>query len=289
MTTDQTPAPALDPRDIIAARPTLVASDVDGTLIDDQHRISARTREAVQGIVASGTPFVLATGRPPRWIGEVVEQLGVAPLAVSANGAVLYDPNTDRLLDVANLDTDTMAWLAELVERVLPGAGLAAERVGESAHDAASPQFVSTPDYAHAWLIPESVELSTEEVLATPAIKLLARMPGMSSHEMAERLRPHLHGRADLTYSTDNGLVEFSAPGVTKASGLAALAQRVGFDTARVTAFGDMLNDVPMLTMASLGVAVDNAHPIAKAAADEVTTANVDDGVARVLERWLTA
>jgi hydroxymethylpyrimidine pyrophosphatase-like HAD family hydrolase len=53
-----------------------------------------------------------------------------------------------------------------------------------------------------------------------------------------------------------------------------------------VVAFGDMPNDVPMLGWAGLGVAMGNAHPDAVAAADEVTTTNAEDGVARVLERW---
>ena len=60
----------------------------------------------------------------------------------------------------------------------------------------------------------------------------------------------------------------------------------MGITAADVVAFGDMPNDVPMLRWAGLGVAMGNAHPDAMAAADEVTAANTDDGVARVLERW---
>lgn len=88
---------------------------------------------------------MLATGRPPRWIHPVVEGLGYAPLAVCANGAVIYDSDSDRVLSAATLDVDTLTWLSEIALRVLPGAGLAAERVGVSAHDAATPQFVSSP------------------------------------------------------------------------------------------------------------------------------------------------
>jgi hydroxymethylpyrimidine pyrophosphatase-like HAD family hydrolase len=64
------------------------------------------------------------------------------------------------------------------------------------------------------------------------------------------------------------------------------LARPLGITAAEVVAFGDMPNDVPMLGWAGLGVAMGNAHPDAVAAADEVTASNVDDGVARVLERW---
>lgn len=269
--------------------PRLVASDVDGTLIDDEDQISARTRKVIAALVGEGVPFVLATGRPPRWIGMVAEQLGHAPVAVCANGAVLYDSATDRVISARTLDTDTLAWLGDLTRRVLPGSGLAAERIGSGAgdaHDTVNPSFVTAPGYEHAWLNPENVEVDEYEVLAQPAIKMLVRMPGASSAAMHAALAPHVGDRADITYSTDNGLIELAAPGITKASGLAAVAARHGVMPEDVVAFGDMPNDIPMLGWAGRGVAMANAHPDAIAVADEVTATNTADGVARVLERW---
>lgn len=267
-------------------KPKMVASDVDGTLIDHREQVSARTKAAVDALIADGVPFVLATGRPPRWIDPVVEGLGYAPLCVCGNGAVIYDSASDRVLDSRTLDIETLTWMADLAERLLPGCGLAAERVGATAHDAATPQFVSSPEYEHAWLNPDDTQVSRAEVISAPAIKMLIRLPGTSSAVMRTTLEPHLAGRADLTYSTDNGLIELSAPGVTKATGLAAVAQRLGVQHSSLIAFGDMPNDVPMLHMAGHGVAMANAHPEAIAAADEVAPSNVDDGVARTLERW---
>jgi Cof subfamily protein (haloacid dehalogenase superfamily) len=266
--------------------PSLVATDVDGTLIDDDNRVSDRTRAAVHAVVESGTPFVLATGRPPRWIPPVVAELGYAPLAVCANGAVIYDSASDRIIHTTLLSADELAWIADVVRWALPGAGLAAERVAASAHDAASPQFVSAPGYEHAWLNPDNTELAEHEVVAEPAVKLLVRSAGATSRAMADALVPALAGLVDLTYSTDNGLIEISASGVTKASGLRAAADLLGVAADGIAAFGDMPNDIPMLSMARYGVAVENAHPDAKAAADEVTATNAEDGVARVLERW---
>ena len=267
--------------------PGLIASDVDGTLLDGEERVSARTRAAVAAVHAAGVPFVLVTGRPPRWVPPVVEQLGLAPLAVCANGAVLYDSATDEVRHAETLPVALLAELAALALRVLPGAGLAAERVGASAHDSATPQFVSAPGYAHAWLNPDHVEVDDAELLAAPAVKLLVRLPGTTSSAMAARLAPELDGAADLTFSTENGLVELAAPGVTKATGLARVAAELGVDRAGVVAFGDMPNDVPMLAWAGRGVAMGNAHPAALAVADEVAHDHTDDGVARVLERLL--
>jgi len=264
--------------------PRLVASDVDGTLLDNNDTITARTLAVVTTLVQQDVPFVLVTGRPPRWIAPVVDQLGFAPLAVCANGAVLYDAAAGTVLRAHTLDVPLLQQAAELAVRALPGCGLAAERIG--GHDSATPLFVSAPGYAQAWLNPENTEVSADELTSEPAVKLLVRHCGMTSGDMATALGPLLAGTVDLTYSTNNGLVELSAPGVTKATGLAALAADYGVDSGGVIAFGDMPNDIPMLSWAGHGVAMGNANPAVTEVADEITASHNEDGLAQVLERW---
>lgn len=266
--------------------PALIATDVDGTLLDDDERVTPRTRQAVHAAVASGVQFVLATGRPPRWVPPVVEALGFAPMAVCANGAVIYDPDQDRIISARTLDIDVLTELAEMATRVIPGVGLAVERVGRTAHDAATPQFVSSPGYEHAWLNPDNTEVSLEDLLSAPAVKLLIRKAGARSSDMAAELAKHIGLQGDITYSTNNGLIEINPLGTSKATGVEEVARPLGITAEDVVAFGDMPNDVPMLLWAGHGVAMGNAHPDAIAAANEVTATNADDGLARVLERW---
>jgi Cof subfamily protein (haloacid dehalogenase superfamily) len=266
--------------------PALIACDVDGTLIADDEKITPRTRNAVRAAVEAGAQFVLATGRPPRWVQPVVDDLGFAPMAVCANGAVIYDPATDRVVSARTLSVATLAELAEIATRAIPGAGLAVERIGARAHDTATPQFVSSPGYEHAWLNPDNTEVSIQDLLSAPAVKLLIRKAGARSADMAAELAKHVGLEGDITYSTNNGLIEIVPLGINKATGIAELARPLGITDDDVVAFGDMPNDVPMLLRAGHGVAMGNAHSEAIAAADEVTTPNTDDGVARVLERW---
>ncbi|UQX11103.1 HAD family hydrolase [Candidatus Mycobacterium methanotrophicum] len=266
--------------------PALIACDVDGTLVLGDEKITPRTRNAVRAAVEAGAQFVLATGRPPRWVQPVVDELGFAPMAVCANGAVIYDPATDRVLCAWTLSVETLGELAEIATRAIPGAGLAVERIGRSAHDTATPQFVSSPGYEHAWLNPDNTEVSKEDLLSAPAVKLLIRKTGASSADMAAELARHVGIEGDITYSTNNGLIEIVPLGISKATGIAELARPLGIPDDEVVAFGDMPNDAPMLLRAGHGVAMGNAHPEAIAVADEVTTPNTDDGVARVLERW---
>lgn len=266
--------------------PLLVVSDVDGTLVNPAEEITPRTKAAVTAVVSSGTPFILATGRPPRWVAPIAEQLGFGPLAICGNGAVLYDSNADEVLSTRSLEVDTLRVIAEQAYANLPGCGLAAERVGASARDTATAHFVSTPDYEHAWLNPTHNPAPLAEVIDSPATKLLIRVAGARSADMRDALAPHVVGLADITFSTDNGLIELAVPGVSKGAALAGVAAGRGVGAARVLAFGDMPNDLTMLEYAGHAVAMGNATATVKAIADEVTGTNVDDGVAQVLERW---
>ena len=123
-------------------------------------------------------------------------------------------------------------------------------------------------------------------MISSPAVKLLVRKPGMPSSALAAALSKHVGLLGDITFSTNDGLVEISPLGISKAIGVQQIARPLEIAAEDVVAFGDMPNDVPLLSWAGHGVAMGNAHPDAMAAADEVTAPNSDDGVARVLERW---
>jgi hypothetical protein len=128
--------------------------------------------------------------------------------------------------------------------------------------------------------------VSFEDVLSAPAVKLLVRKPGVPSSQLAAMLAKHVGVLGDITYSTDDGLVEISAIGISKAIGLQEITRPLEISAQDTVAFGDMPNDVPMLLWAGHGVAMGNAHPDAIEAANEIAESNNDDGLARVLERW---
>ncbi len=271
-------------------RPRLVATDVDGTLLDPTDQVSERTRVAVHRVIAAGVPFVLVTGRPPRWIPPIVEQLGHAGPAVCANGAVLYDAATDQVSYTVTLDPMQLRVAAEVIATALPGAKLAVELPTASAAINGADQFLAEPGYTHPWPGADSADAPRDVLLGRPAIKLLVRQENASSDLMAAAVRELLGAasgaRLDVTYSTGYGLIELSAPGVTKGTGLARLAGELGVAPADVLALGDMPNDLPMLHWAGHGVAMANAHPAVLEAADEITAGNSEDGLAIILERW---
>lgn len=267
-------------------RPLLIASDVDGTLLGPSESLSDRTISAVRRAIEAGVPFVLASGRPPRWIAPVAKPLDLTGYAVCANGAVLYDCGREEVVAVHGLlRPELLHDIAHALDKALPGCRLAAERVSTDAdHEMRS--FVIEPKYHNPWGDGEGRTAPRAEVLGHPAIKLLVSHLEMSSDEMAEAVRSLFAGEIDVTYSSSGGLVEISAHGITKATGLADVAERLGVDRGRVIAFGDMPNDVEMLSWAGHGVAMENGHPAAQDVADEITGPAGEDGVAQVLERW---
>ena len=205
--------------------PRLVATDVDGTLLNPFDEVTPRTSAVIERLVAGGVTFVLVTGRPPRWIPPVVAQLPMTRFAVCANGGVLYDAVEDRVVWSRTIDPATLAELATVITATLPGCRLAVEGVGEVA---AGDHFVAEPDYIHAWADGDNHTVPRTDLLTRPAVKMLIRDPEMRSDAMVAALAPVIGDAADLTFSHPRGLVEISPAGVTKATGLATVAARYG-------------------------------------------------------------
>ncbi len=99
------------------APPRLVATDLDGTFLDDAERVPLRLRRAVTRLDAAGVQLVLATGRPARWVLPVVEQLTVRPLCLCGNGAVLFDSSTSRIVDIRTIDSQTQHFVVMVAGR----------------------------------------------------------------------------------------------------------------------------------------------------------------------------
>lgn len=269
------------------AAPRLVVSDVDGTLINHAERVSDRMRAVVTAMQTKGAMFTLATGRPARWLLPILEQLPVRPTCVCANGAVVYDSATDTIIQSATLDSSVLHQLVDTIREHLQGAGFGVERVGQSAYDRIDELFAVCPDFHHVWPSDEHATQPLDELLAKPVVKLLVRHPTMSSQAMFEQLNPHIDpDLAALTYSWPGGLLELAAPGVSKRSALQGLADSWGIHQRDIIAFGDMPNDIEMLTWAGRGVAMGNAPREVQAIANLVAPSNEADGVAAVLSTW---
>jgi HAD superfamily hydrolase (TIGR01484 family) len=258
--------------------PALVATDLDGTIIRSDGTISPRTVAAFARVEAAGARFMLVTGRPPRVMGPIARAFGHRGTAICANGALAYDMRTETTEALHLIPPSALAAAAAALRATVPGIGIAVEYPDGHAADALY--------QALNWEVNSSIpRLQDAELFARPASKLLGRHFGYSCDDLLALARPALDGLVTVTHSNAKGLVEVSALGVSKASVVAELAAAQGIGHESVIAFGDMPNDLPLLTWAGTSCAVANAHPAVLAAADRVIGSNDEDGVAACLER----
>ena len=256
----------------------LVAIDLDGTLLHSDGSVSGRNRAALERAHALGVQIVVTTGRPPRLVHPLAEQIGVADIAICANGAIVVELATGTVLDHRPLAEPVARRLVVELRRELPGILFSLEL---------GLDFAREPAY-HATFRPPPAPRYADalELVREPVTKLLARHPSAPFADVLAAAR-RIGGDDAVSTTAGGTVVEISGAGVTKASALATLCTAEGIAPAEVIAFGDAPNDLVLLAFAGRSVAVGNAHPDVLAAADEVTAANDDDGVALVLERLL--
>jgi hydroxymethylpyrimidine pyrophosphatase-like HAD family hydrolase len=254
----------------------LVASDLDGTLLRSDDAVSERTLAALARTVEAGIRFVLVSARSPGWLAPEAAKLGLDGIGICCNGAVVYDYEESRVLIHRPLEPETAREIVHGLRLVAPGVVFGCERPSG---------FIAEPGYRSLFRPADSIPRADAlAFLSEPPTKLVLQHPELPQAELHALARDYACGRAETCYS-GAGLVEVAAPGVTKGAALADLCAELGIDRSEVIAFGDMLNDVPMLVWAGRGIAVANAHDEVLAVADEVTASNDEDGVAQVLER----
>ncbi|MFE7854959.1 HAD hydrolase family protein [Streptomyces sp. CdTB01] len=277
----ETPAAAVPPR--------LIATDLDGTLLRDDKSVSPRTVAALAAAEEAGVEVFFVTGRPARWMDVVSDHVHGHGLAICGNGAAVVDlhggPGAHRFVKVRELARENALDAVRLLREAAPGTVYAVEQTYG---------FHQEPDYPKLHMeIPD--ELAPAEDLlapdgpgaAEPVLKILAYHPTLDPDGFLTTARLALGDRANVTRSSPSALLEISGPGVSKASTLALCCAERGISHEEVVAFGDMPNDVEMLTWAGRSYAMGNAHPDVIAAASGRTVANNDDGVAVVIERML--
>lgn len=272
-----------------AVRPRLIATDLDGTLLRDDKSVSPRTMAALAAAEEAGIEVFFVTGRPARWMNVVSEHVGGHGLAICGNGAAVVDlhggPGAHRFVKVRDLARENARDAVRLLRDAAPGTLFAIEQTDGFRQEPDYPRLhMETPDR----LAPAEVLLSDSgTAVREPVLKILAYHPSLDPDAFLTLGRLAIGDRANVTRSSPSALLEISGPGVSKASTLALCCAERGISHEEVVAFGDMPNDVEMLTWAGQSYAMGNAHPDAIAAASGRTAANNEDGVAVVIERVL--
>ncbi len=263
--------------------------DLDGTLLDDQSLVPARTNEALRAASARGVRVMVATGRSNLSAHDVLVELGLEAPAIVFNGAGLYCARRRRLLEERTLGNRTLQRTLAFAEQHghLPVVMCADKKLALEPRDAAEEAALSLMTGLQ---IVAREELQAEYVMR---VTLFSRSHVRSEH-FAEELERSVALPLYTTHFPLNALASHRAsplhvldihpPCRGKGEALRVLEESYGIPPARVVAVGDATNDIPMFELAGLSVAMENSMSEARAVAQRVIGSNNGPAIAELVE-----
>ena len=268
----------------------LVVTDVDGTLLDPGGCLTARTREAIQALAASGVTLALATGR--RWTGAsmAASSFDFRGPMIHMDGAMIRTYPDGEMLHSAPLDRVVAQQAAE----AMAGYGIQpiaqySDLTDDFLHVS---QEAKHPEWTAAYLPAFQQQTRYRPVaqlcdIAVDPIRLAAFAPLSILRRVSVDLASHDCGR-QLLLLGNYGVAELTlfSSAVSKGNALTILARYLDIPLEETMAIGDGANDISMLRAAGLGVAMGQAPRRVRAVADVVTTSNAEDGLARAVEQY---
>jgi len=262
----------------------LIASDMDGTLLNDNSELSPRTKRAIADTVDAGVLFITATGRPFRNVQIVNKLLSADMPFIVFNGAAAYMGKSEKLLFERFLDYDLAK---EAFEE--------GQKLGVSQVVWTGPRLWANKR-CDATISYRNISKGLEMTVITDLSVLKDEVKGISKvlwiddpanvKKLSVKMRAHFDGRLKCVSSMPHFL-EFISSDAGKGTALEEIGKLYGIDRSEMIAIGDGNNDIGMLKYAGLGVAVENAADEVKAACGYVTLSNNNDGVADVIERFI--
>lgn len=262
----------------------LIAVDMDGTLLNLEHRISEANQKALRDAARSGISLAVCSGRMPEEIDDYIADAGLSCWICGMNGCRVLDAPYGTLVEEHRMQTEKALACVDLAMaldlEIYASAGTDSILWRVPADEGGRAWFRKKQEEGRSMRVGEA---ALREAAATGINKLLMNGDPGPLAELARRVRA-MEG-ADVTSSWETN-IEIMPAGVNKGTALAALAARLGIPREAVMAIGDQENDREMIAWAGYGIAMGNALPGIQAVARFVTKDNAHDGVAEAVRRW---
>ena len=261
-----------------------IALDLDGTLTNHEKVVTPKTREALLQAAANGAVIILASGRPTYGIEPVAECL-----ELNQRGGYILSYNGGNIV---NAKTGEKLFSQFLPDEVIPELYAYAKEHGHALLGYAGNEIITEmPDDQYVKEESRINKMNIRKVdnlfesLEPHPTKLLMTGDSTLMLKAEEELVENLGDRMDIFRSAPFFL-ELVPKGIDKAKSLTRLLTKINLTPADLIAFGDGYNDLSMLKLAGMGVAMENAAPEVRAEADYVTLSNEEDGVAAALTHF---
>ncbi|MDR3225672.1 MAG: HAD family hydrolase [Clostridiales Family XIII bacterium] len=269
----------------------LVATDLDGTLLNRAHEIPADNKAALECCIKEGIAVVVATGRAMSSIPQEVRDIDGIKYLVSANGANIYDNVSEERLYARFLKREAVESVWDLIENAAIMKELfwgGVPYTSRASYDDLA-RF-GVPDWFREYVLSTRIPVDDLDAFAREHIDELENINfNYANYDIRDFLVERLKRDDGRLYTLTASLpfnIEVGGLGVDKASAVAQVAEWLGISHEECICFGDNTNDVSMIEWAGIGVAVSDGVPAALAAADYVTAPAAESGVARALENF---
>jgi Cof subfamily protein (haloacid dehalogenase superfamily) len=259
----------------------LLALDLDGTIVTDLHDIPPRVQTAIKAATAQGVQVVIATGREYPVSRKFIELLGLRTPVICYQGALIYDPVPDRIIAS---ETIPLPLAHHLIDQARAQQLALHLYFGHQAFVEA-PTALSRALLTRTGILPAEVN-DLKQAIESPPLKGLIVHPAGEAGAAAARLATAISPKLSV-FRSHAELIEVTSPKVSKGHALATLAGHYGIPQQEVMAIGDQDNDIEMIAWAGLGVAMGNASPGAKDAADHLAPPITEDGAAWAIEKFI--
>lgn len=268
-----------------------IALDIDGTLTNDEKRITPRTKKALLEVQEAGVTLILASGRPVQGLRALASELELEQhhgLIVAYNGARVVDAESDELLFNQPMSADDSRAVVEhmrgfdVIPWIVEDDQLYVERgMSHIIGHRGEPVDIVEYERRHCDLVLNEVD-DLLELCDHPQDKILVAGTDTYLAEQWRAMREPFKDTLSCMFTADF-YYEYMALGIDKGHALRFALPKRGIDAVELVAFGDGQNDVPMIELAGCGVAMGNAIDEAKQAATMVTASNNEDGIADAL------
>ena len=264
----------------------LIVSDFDGTLIDDNQQVLPKVRTAIENYVACGGIFAVCTGRMTCCILPRVRELGLKGLVVAYQGTVITDIESGKILKYGGISSAGIAEICRNVKEL-------GQPVNVYCGDDLYTDIPKDNEYLQKYERIVGIDAKyvdgdiADFVLKNDLFcqKVAILIAPNEQEAVFKELQRRLGDRYDVTCSAAV-LIEISPLGDNKGEAVKYLADKFGIPIEKTVAVGDNLNDLSMVKVAGVGVAVGNAVAALKNAADFVALSNNDGAIAQIIEKF---
>jgi Cof subfamily protein (haloacid dehalogenase superfamily) len=259
----------------------LIAIDLDGTLLTDSKQISRKTVSALDCVKKREVKIIIASARPPRSVRHVYERLGLDTWQINYNGALIWDEAAKKVIYHCPMPGERVRAIVEIARSKFTALSVSCEVLDRWYTDRQEQPYTTETGR----LFKPDVIAPLKDFCNQPITKLMFLADRLTIDKLEQFLAEQNDGSVTIV-RTDAEILQIMDKSVSKAVALQLVAEHYNVPLANVMAIGDAPNDVGILQLAGIAVAMDNAYEVTKSVADWIAPSNNDHGVHAALVRY---